>query len=448
MRYDTIVVGAGSAGCVLAARLSEDPNRSVLLLEAGPGFGVAPLAQPPDILDANDPTPTAYDWGHRARLGATDRSSPVFAGRILGGSSATNNVMALRGRPADYDDWNLPGWTFDDVLPAFRRVESDLDFGTRDWHGTDGPVPVRRYSGAELTPAQEAFLESCTALGQPWVDDHNAPNAVGAGPLPLNEVAGVRQSATLTYLASAWDRPNLTVRTNTLVEHVVVENGCATAVRLRDEELAADLVVLCAGAYGSPAILQRSGVALPGVGANLHDHPLLRLRFAARGDVTEVQRQALLTTDDLQVFPSGPTPGEAGPELTLLVGLMRPASRGTVTADEIDVGLLRDPCDEPRLREGVELARAIAATPPLADLLDGELTGDDVLATGLNVYQHPVGTCRMGTDPAAVVDEHGAVAGVENLYVADASVIPEIPRANTNLPVLMIAEHLSASLRR
>jgi choline dehydrogenase-like flavoprotein len=233
MRYDTIIVGAGSAGCVLAARLSEDPDRSVLLLEAGPGFGVAPQAQPPEILDANDATPTTYDWGHQARLGATDRESPVFAGRILGGSSATNNVMALRGHPADYDDWNLPGWTFDDVLPAFRRVERDLDFGSRDWHGTDGPVPVRRYSKAERTPAQQAFLESCTALGQPWVDDHNAPDAVGAGPLPLNELAyGSRRRSPISPRRGTGrtSRPARTHRSSTCLSRTAGRpaSGCVT----------------------------------------------------------------------------------------------------------------------------------------------------------------------------------------------------------------------------
>lgn len=254
---------------------------------------------------------------------------------------------------------------------AFRRVERDLDFGSREWHGTDGPVAIRRHS--VLTSVQQAFLELCTALGQPRVDDHNAPNAVGAGPLPLNEVDSVRQSAVLTYRASAWDRPNLTVRSNAQVDQGVgferpgdrrpgaswrgglSRNGCAVRGRVRHA--------------GSPVAVRRAASRSWREPAR---PPALRLRFAAPGgEVTEVQRQALLTTDDLQVFPSGLVADEAGPELTLLVALMRPESRGTFTLDGIDNGLSTDERDEPRLREGVELARTLAATPPLADLLDG-----------------------------------------------------------------------------
>ncbi|MEV0218091.1 GMC family oxidoreductase N-terminal domain-containing protein [Streptomyces sp. NPDC050704] len=474
MRYDTVIVGGGAAGGILAARATEDPECSVLLLEAGPDFGPDPEGQPPDVINADDPGPTDYDWGLEAELGTLGRRSPVFAGRLLGGSSATNNVMALRGRPADYDAWASAGnhgWSYEEVLADFVGVERDLDFGEAAWHGDAGPVPVCR--PGEPAPVQQAFLDACATAGHPAVADHNAPGAVGAGPLPLNQIGGVRQSTALTCLATARERSNLTIRGDATVDRVLIDRGRCLGVRLAGsgEEIEAGQVVLTAGAYGSPVILLRSGIGpadhlrplgipvtadLPGVGANLHDHPLLRLLYASHAPAAAPPRQTLLTTGPgLQIFPSGPEQGE----VLLLVALMAPHSRGHVrlrspdpyTPPDIDVGLLRAPEDAPRLLDGVHQARRLARTPPLSRYLDDELwpgptaDPDDALHEGLNVYQHPVGTCRMGppNDPHAVVTPSGHVHGLEGLRVADASIMPTIPRANTHLPTLMLAEHLA-----
>jgi choline dehydrogenase len=232
--HDVIVVGAGSAGGVVAARLSEDPGRRVLLLEAGPDYGSEVERQPEAVIDADDSTATDYDWGHLAEPESLGRRIPVFAGKIVGGSSATNNVMALRGHPADYDGWAAagnPGWAFDDVLDAFRRLERDLDYADR--HGRAGPIAVGRVPRSRLAPAQAAFLDACVAAGHAPVEDHNAPGAVGAGPLPLNQLDGVRQSVALTYLADARLRPNLKIRAEAPVDRVLLDDGRAHGVMLR-----------------------------------------------------------------------------------------------------------------------------------------------------------------------------------------------------------------------
>ena len=336
MKYHTIIIGAGSAGCVVASRLSENPDRSIPLLEAGPDYPDI-VDMPPEIRSGFNPAFT-HDWGYISELGSLGRSIALPRGKLVGGCSATNAAIALRGAPNDYDEWAArgnPGWSFSEVLPFFRRVESDADFEDR-WHGRDGPLPIRRDARETLLPEHSAFLQACSTLGYRRVADHNAPRAIGAGVLPRNVVAGIRQSAAITYLAAARGRPNIDIRSGVLADRVVLDGRRAVGVLLNGstELIRSDLVILAAGAFGSPAILIRSGLGpadhlkslgipvlhdLPGVGQNHIDHLLLALHFAARAGSKDVPGcQAMLTLQspdfnvghDLQIFPWTIPPAE------------------------------------------------------------------------------------------------------------------------------------------
>jgi choline dehydrogenase len=497
MTYDVIVVGAGSAGCVLAARLSEDPRRTVLLLEAGPDYpDVASL--PAEIASGHMPAFT-HDWGYVSEPFANGRTTNTNRGRLVGGCSATNGTAAVRGHSRDYDDWAArgnTGWSFAEVLPFFRRLEHDMDFAT-EWHGKAGPFPIRRYAPEEYTPLHAAVLDAAPEAGFARIDDLNAPDAMGAGPLPVNVVDGIRQSTALAYLGPARTRPNLTIRSDVLIDRVLFEGRRAVGVQLAHpaEAISAGHVIVAAGTYGSPALLLRSGIGpaddlraldipvradLPGVGRNLSDHPLLNLQFAAPtiapASIPFFQTAITLKSSpdiaayDLHIYPMSTFPwavdeSPTGAACTLFVSLLKPASRGWVrlrsadpdVAPRIDLGYCTHPDDMPRMIAAVRAARQLARTTPLSTVTLAEIypapgTPDDPEAlkafvwSRIETYHHPVGTCSMGPtgDPMAVVDARGSVHGVEGLSVIDASIMPTVPAANTNVPTIMVAERCAA----
>ncbi|HEY8171534.1 MAG TPA: GMC family oxidoreductase N-terminal domain-containing protein, partial [Dehalococcoidia bacterium] len=265
MKYDVIVVGAGAAGAAAAVRASEDPSLNVLLLEAGPYYA-AESQMPDDLLNGNNNSYTAHDWGFVAEANTTGRATPFPRGRVVGGSSAVNTAIALRGVPEDYDEWAALGndeWAWENVLPYFRRLETDLDFDD-DFHGRNGPVPIRRHREDELTPVQSAFMGAMRALGYPETNDNNDPRSTGLGAHPMNKRGRTRMSVALCYVEPARHRLNLTIRGDCLTHRVLFDGSRATAVEVEcggsTQTVEGDRIVLASGAIGSPAILMRSGI--------------------------------------------------------------------------------------------------------------------------------------------------------------------------------------------
>lgn len=481
---DIAVIGAGAAGCVLAARLSEDPARRVVLLEAGPDYPT--LEQLPEDLRDGWRSAGSHDWSYLDEA----TGAPVARARVVGGCSATNGTIALRGTVRDFDGWAArgnPGWSYAEVLPAFRKLEDDHDFADR-WHGQGGPLPIRRYRTKELTSVNAAAYEAAVQAGFPEVADHNRPGTTGLGHAPVNAIGGVRMSAAMTYLAQARYRQNLVLLADALVDRVLIHEGRAVGVLLADGRIVrADRVVLAAGTYGSPAVLLRSGVGpadelralgidvrvdLPGVGANLQEHPGVSVIWPLAQTQPDGPRFQVVATwrsgsdeeadHDMQHVPAGT------PQLFWVSSaVMTPRSRGTVklasadpaAAPRIRLNLLKDPLDLARMIEGVRSARRIGTHKPLAALASGPeqwagagVEDDAELANAVKAavwtYHHAVGTCAMGPSLAAgaVVDANGAVHGMDALTVADASIMPVIPAANVHLTTLMIAERIAARL--
>ena len=519
--YDYVIVGAGSAGCVLAARLSENPSTRVLLLEAGPPDDADEIHVPAAL---NRLFQSTYDWNYSTtpQERAGERSIYWPRGRTLGGSSSINAMIYIRGSRYDYNTWRdeygCEGWGYTDLLPYFLRSEANSR-GASAFHGASGPLSVTDLRSK--SPLSAAFVEAARRSGLPANDDFNGPRQDGAGFYQVTQRGGRRWSAADAYLHPAAGRPNLTVQTDALVTGIAISGGRAVGVHYllhgaEETARAEGEVILAAGAIGSPQVLMLSGIGpadhlrsldlsviadSPGVGGNLSDHPVVAVMWhtpKARGLWEQVNSRNMarwqlmhsgpLTTNvaesggfsrsdptlpapDLQ-WHAVPAPYQNGGltdpairALSLLVGLVDVGSRGTIrlhSADPrhkplIDPAYLSDPADIEPLVAGIHMAREFAAARPMSRLCKAELAPGDgaradteireFIRRNLFTLYHPVGTCAMGGDSrlaasklASVVDSELRVRGVHGLRVVDASVMPTVPRGNTNAPVIAIAE--------
>ncbi|HVY17526.1 MAG TPA: GMC family oxidoreductase N-terminal domain-containing protein [Rhodopila sp.] len=520
---DYVVVGAGSAGCVVAARLSET-GAKVLLLEAGPKDSLLWIHIPAGILKLL--YHPVVNWNYAA-AGPEERSIHWPRGKTLGGSSSINGMLYVRGNPADFDGWaqmGCRGWSFEDVLPYFRKSEDYKQGADPEYRGKGGPLKVEDYR--TILPLTHHFIQAAQQAGYKLSKDLNGREQEGVGYSQMTRRGRWRGSTAQTFLREARARQNLRVETEALASRLVFDGKRCVGVTFRQhgqevEARAHKEVVLCGGAINSPHLLQISGVGpaehlqsigvpvvhdLRGVGANLQDHYVTRVSHRVRGEISinKLARGLRMAREALRFFTVGngaltfgvttaqvftrSSPEKASPDLQLLftpasydpskfgaleqedgmtvaVCPVRPDSRGTIMARSADPAekavitpnYLSDPADIRVLTAGMRFSRQIFAQPAIARYSAFEtLPGKDVESDdgfldyarkfGTTIY-HPVGTCRMGDGPSAVVDSRLRVHGLEGLRVIDASVMPTLTTGNTNAPTIMIGEKGAAMIR-
>jgi choline dehydrogenase len=514
--YDYVIVGAGSAGCVLASRLSEDPDTRVLLVEAGPLDTREGIHLPHGYLELGQ----EFDWGYVSapEQQCDGRRVALPRGRVVGGSSSTNAMVYIRGNQLDYDAWNLPGWSWADMLPCFVKAE-DNQRGSSPWHGAGGPLAVS--DPQTVNTISRAFLDAAAGAGLTPNEDFNGPRQDGVGLYQVTQRDGRRASAAVAYLRPAEARENLTVMTHTHVQRVVFEGDRAVGVQVvnrlgRGEQLRAEReVILCAGTYNSPQLLMLSGIGpaahlaandidvlldRPDVGENLSDHAATELLWLTSRPQERHSRRRwrsakLMLATQTGAFTSNLA--EAGgfarvgadapaPDTQLHVAAVQFRDTGTGDLEPHGAwvspclltphsrGSVRLACDDPsakpvvhnafytagddleRMVAGLQLALDICAQPAMRRYCAEPFTtptagtpdalSDHIRRTTFAFY-HPVGTCRMGTDTDAVVDPRLHVNGVEGLRVIDASVMPAVPRGNTNAPTIALAERAADLMR-
>ncbi|MPT49010.1 MAG: hypothetical protein E2598_11415 [Sphingobium sp.] len=521
--HDYIILGGGTAGCVLANRLSEDPRNSVCLLEAGPP-DTNPLIRIPAGVAFTILNPK-LGWGLKTvpQPHCNNREIMIPRGRVLGGSSSINGMVYFRGHPGDFDDWaaaGATGWGYDDVLPYFLRSENNEFYEGSPYHAIGGPMTITTLR--EFNPLVMSFLDAAKALGLKMQDDFNGPDPEGFGTRQAAIRNGRRESGTTAFLNPARSRSNLRVITDAPVKKILIENGRAVGVIFSQHGIEKTIranreVIISGGAYGSPTMLLHSGIGpadelraigidvvhdLPGVGKGLRDHPSAALQMRTTDTTSygmSLRKAVPNAIDGLRylLFRSGPVAGnmfeghgfwKSSPELSrpdmqiimmpahrnaepkalprghgygIISALVKPKSLGSITIGSkdpaatplIDLNFLGEEEDIVKIRTGLKLGRKMLSNSAFSryhghEILPGndvqsDDEWDDYIRRTCTMVHHPTSSCRMGTDPMAVVDPELKVSGIEGLRVVDASIFPTLIAGNTNAGVVMVAEKAS-----